>query len=350
MAEQKTEQPTQQRRQKARREGKFPSSRDLYSTVQFILAFSVALRAGEEIEQQMRALAGSLIQRAFSPAEMNIAQVVMLYQVNIWPLFKSLITDGAVVAGVALFLHLASTGFAFAAKQISPDLARFNVTERLSQLPQQNVSGLIKASVLLPIIAAIIYAEVSHRLPELANLELTSLGAGLVQAREMMTHMLWRISLALLALAVVDYARQRRRFMGSLRMTKQEIRDEVKENEGNPQMKLRIRRLQREAARKSMMKAIPKATAVIVNPTHYAVALQYEMNSKSVPTVVAKGKNYLAQLIRERAMEYEIPIIENKPLAQALYQAADVGQEIPAHLYRAVAEVLAYIYRTLSRR
>lgn len=350
MAEQKTEQPTQQRKQKARREGKFPSSRDLYSTVQFILAFSMALRAGYQIQQQMQVLVGSLIQGAFSPSEMTVAQATMLYQANIWPMFKSLITDGGVVAGAAFFLHLASTGFAFAGTQVSPDLARFNITERLKQLPQQNISGLIKSIVLLPIIAVIIYAEVSSRLPELTNLELTSLSAGLMQAREMMTHMLWRISLALFAMAVVDYAKQRRRFASSLRMTKQEIRDEVKENEGNPQMKLRIRRLQRDAARKSMMKAIPKATAVIVNPIHYAVALQYEMNSKSIPMVVAKGKNYLAQLIRERAMQYEIPIIENRPLAQALYQAADVGQEIPAHLYRAVAEVLAYIYRTLSRR
>ena len=166
----------------------------------------------------------------------------------------------------------------------------------------------------------------------------------------MLVTLLNRMCLVVLVLGVVDYARQRRRFMSDLRMSKQEIRDEMKENEGNPQMKVRIRRLQREAARRSMMKALPKATAVIVNPTHYAIAIQYEMNSKTVPTVVAKGRNYLAQLIRQRALEYEIPIVENKPLAQALYQAADVGQEIPPHLYRAVAEVLAYIYRTLNRQ
>jgi flagellar biosynthetic protein FlhB len=133
-------------------------------------------------------------------------------------------------------------------------------------------------------------------------------------------------------------------------MTKQEVRDEVKETEGNPQMKVRIRRLQRDAARRSMMKAVPKATAIVVNPTHYAVALRYEMDSRSVPAVVAKGKNFLAQLIRERATAYDIPIIENKPLAQALYHSVDVGQEIPPNLYRAVAEVLAHIYRTLNRR
>ena len=156
--------------------------------------------------------------------------------------------------------------------------------------------------------------------------------------------------MALFAVGLLDFARQRQRFQAELRMTKQEVRDELKETEGNPQLKLRIRRLQREAARRSMLKAIPKATAVVVNPTHYAIALHYEMDSKAVPQVVAKGKNYLAQVIREKAVEHDIPIIENKPLAQALYDAAEVGQEIPPHLYRAVAEVLAYIYRTLSRR
>ncbi|MGC2659042.1 MAG: EscU/YscU/HrcU family type III secretion system export apparatus switch protein [Bryobacteraceae bacterium] len=350
MADQKTEQPTQQRLQKARREGKFASSRDLYSTVQFVLAFSIALRAGEQLYRQMRVLFTSLIERAFSPAELTSSEARILYSASIWPVLKALIEDGALVAGAALFVHLASTGFSFAGKQVLPDPTRINPGSRLKQMPQQNWSALIKSALLLPIIAAIVYAEVSYRLPELANLELTSLGTGLIKAREMMVHLLWRISLALLVLAGVDYAKQRRRFTSGMRMTKHEIKDEVKENEGNPQMKMRIRRLQREAARKSMMKAIPKATAVVVNPTHYAVALQYEMNSKSIPMVVAKGKNYLALLIRQRAIEHEVPIIENQPLAQALYQAADVGQEIPAHLYRAVAEVLAYIYRTLSRR
>ena len=350
MAEQKTEKPTQQRLQKARREGKVATSRDLYSAVQFILAFVIALRVGEQFYRQMRVLFSSLIERAFSPAELTTGGLMILYKASIWPVFKSLVLDGAMVTGIAFFIHLASTGFALAGKQLFPDLKRLNFTERLKQLPQQNLSSLIKSIVLLPIIAVIVYAEVSYRLPELANLELTSLGAGLIHAREMMTHLLWRVGMALLVLALVDYAKQKRKFMSGLRMTKQEIRDEFKENEGNPQLKSRIRRLQREAARKSMMKAIPKATAVVVNPTHYAVALHYEMNSKSIPMVVAKGKNYLALLIRQRATEYEIPIIENRPLAQALYEAAEIGQEIPADLYRAVAEVLAYIYRTLSRR
>jgi flagellar biosynthetic protein FlhB len=124
----------------------------------------------------------------------------------------------------------------------------------------------------------------------------------------------------------------------------------MKDTEGNPQMKQRVRRIQRDRARKQMMKQVPTATAVIVNPTHYAVAIRYHMDSQAAPMVVAKGKNYLALRIKQKAIENQVPIIENPPLAQALYKSAEVGQEIPPQLYRAVAEILAYIYKLMNGR
>jgi flagellar biosynthetic protein FlhB len=146
----------------------------------------------------------------------------------------------------------------------------------------------------------------------------------------------------------VDLFRQMRRYQRELRMSKHEIREESKDVEGNPQMKGRIRRLQRERMRHQMMKDVPTATAVVVNPTHFAVAIRYQMDSMAAPVVVAKGKNYLALRIRQRAVENQVPIIENPPLAQALYKSVDVGQEIPPHLYRAVAEILAYIFKLMN--
>jgi flagellar biosynthetic protein FlhB len=162
--------------------------------------------------------------------------------------------------------------------------------------------------------------------------------------------MLWLAAGLFLLVGFVDLIWQRSRYAKQLRMTKQEIREEVKEQEGSPQMKMRIRRLQRDLARRSMMKEISTATAVIVNPTHYAVAIRYSVESGSAPRVVAKGKNYLAGRIRKRALEHQIPIVENPPLARALYASVDVGQEIPSHLYRAVAEILAYIYKLMNGR
>jgi flagellar biosynthesis protein FlhB len=139
-----------------------------------------------------------------------------------------------------------------------------------------------------------------------------------------------------------------RRHSKDLRMTKQEVREEMKDVEGNPQMKARIRRLQRDRARKQMMKEVPTATAVITNPTHFAVAIRYQIDSMAAPTVVAKGKNYLAMRIKQKAIDHQVPVVENPPLAQALYKSVDVGQEIPPHLYRAVAEILAYIFKLMN--
>ena len=159
-----------------------------------------------------------------------------------------------------------------------------------------------------------------------------------------------KASFALVLLGIVMLFRERGRYGGKLRMSKQETRDESKEIDGNPQTKARVRRLQRDMRRRNMMRDVPTATAVIVNPTHYAVAIKYEQGAMAAPLVVAKGKNYLAARIRQRAIENQVPIIENPPLAQALYKSVEVGQEIPAHLYRAVAEILAYIFRLMGRK
>ena len=149
---------------------------------------------------------------------------------------------------------------------------------------------------------------------------------------------------------LINFLRTQRQYASELKMSKQQIRDESKESEGNPHMKQRVRRLQRDMRRRNMMREVPTATAVIVNPTHFAVAIKYSTDSMAAPTVVAKGKNFLALRIRQRVIENQVPIIENPPLAQALYKSVDVGQEIPAHLYRAVAEILAYIYKLMNGR
>ncbi|HEY7304273.1 MAG TPA: EscU/YscU/HrcU family type III secretion system export apparatus switch protein [Bryobacteraceae bacterium] len=350
MPDQKTEQPTAHRLRKARQEGQFASSRDLIVSVQLIIALAVGVSMGSHLVSSIGRAAEALFRRAFLDRDVNAAEVPALFGAGLAPSLEALFAMGGLVTVLVLVVQLATTGFGFSFKPLMPDLGRLNPSPRLKRMAWQNLSSAAKALVLIPIIGVVLYAAIFPQLPELANLAMVGLGSGLKKASGMIGTLLWRLSLALLVIGVIDFARQRRRFTKDLRMTKQEIKDEMKEMDGNPQMKMRIRRLQRDIARRSMMKAVPKASVVIVNPTHYAIALHYEMNSKSVPTVVAKGKNYLAQLIREKAREHEVPIMENKPLAQALYQAVEVGQEIPPHLYRAVAEVLAHIYKSLNRR
>lgn len=157
--------------------------------------------------------------------------------------------------------------------------------------------------------------------------------------------LLFRVAVFLVILAGFDYAFEKYRFLEQLKMTKQEVREEFKEMEGDPLTKGRIRRIQRDMARKRMMADVPKADVVITNPTHFAVALTYKMDSMDAPKVIAKGVGFLALKIKELAREHDIPTVENKPLAQTLYKTVQVGDTIPASLYKAVAEILAYIYK-----
>jgi flagellar biosynthetic protein FlhB len=154
-----------------------------------------------------------------------------------------------------------------------------------------------------------------------------------------------RVAVLLIILAIGDYFFQKYRFTEQLKMTKQEIKEELKETEGDPVTKGRIRRIQRAMARKRMMADVPKADVVITNPTHYSVALSYQMESMDAPKVVAKGVGFLALKIRELAQEHGIPLVENRPLAQTLYKSVEIGESIPSDLYKAVAEILAYIYK-----
>jgi len=157
--------------------------------------------------------------------------------------------------------------------------------------------------------------------------------------------MCWKAAILLLVLGGADYGYQYFRFMRTNRMTKQEVKDETRNSEGNPEIKGRIRSMQRSLFRRRMMAAVPTATVVITNPTHYAMALEYRRGEMPAPRVVAKGKNLIARRIKAIAREHGVPIIENKPLAQALYKGANVGDLIPGALFDAVAEVLAYLIR-----
>jgi flagellar biosynthetic protein FlhB len=202
---------------------------------------------------------------------------------------------------------------------------------------------------LLAVVAVTIAVTVDGRVREQLALCRMSVADGLAAQAQTVSSLLWKAALFFLVWGSIDLARARRRYMNELKMTKQEIREEHRQNDGSPEVKMRIRRLRRELLRRRMMSQVAEATAVITNPTHYAVALKYDFGSSGAPRVVAKGKNFLALRIRQRAAEHQVPIVENPPLARALYAGTEVGSEIPANLYRAVAEVLAYVFRILGR-
>jgi flagellar biosynthetic protein FlhB len=343
----KTEQPTQRKLEKARKEGQFASAREFISALQFLVFLALLSAGGAKWFAQFRQTARALFRLAFRPelhAEDLLHAAYQVVQQHILPI----VIAGLGIASATVGFRLVTTQFGFSLQKLMPDGARFNPLARLRELPKQNLPALGQAIVLIPVFLWAVYAVARDKLDSLVALPLQSVESGVRFIGASMMDLFWKAAGLFLVFGCVDLFRHMRRHKQDLRMSKQEVREEMKEVEGNPQMKARIRRLQRDRARKQMMKEVPKATAVITNPTHFAVAIKYSLDSMAAPTVVAKGKNYLALRIKQKAIDNQVPIIENPPLAQALYKSVDVGQEIPPHLYRAVAEILAYIFKLMN--
>lgn len=346
---QKTEKPTKRRLDKARREGQFPASREFLAALQF-LTFVVLLAAGaSSFLNRAREMARYFLGAAFH-LQLTSHSLTGLYVRSVGNVFQPLLWMGTCLTGVALAAQLGSTRLGISFQKLAPDPKRLNPLEKIKKVPQQNVASFLQALLFLPLMGLAVYTIARSNLNAYAGLARVGIWPAIGLIGESLKNLLWKTAFLFLAIGCLDFLRVYRRHNKSLRMSKQEIREELKETDGNPQIKGRIRRIQRDLARRIMMKEVPKATAIIVNPTHYSVAILYQMESMAAPRVLAKGKNYLARRIRELAMQHELPIIENQPLAQALYKSAEVGQEIPPHLYRAVAEVLAYIFKLMNPR
>jgi flagellar biosynthetic protein FlhB len=349
MAEQRNEKPTKRRLDKARREGQFPSSREFLAGLQFLSFVILAGFGGAHFFERACELERYFLAAAFR-VQLTPHEVVSIYRTTLGHVFMPLLWMGVCLSCVSLAGQLGSTRLGLAFEKLAPDLKRLSPLQKIKNLPPQNMASFFQALVFLPLIAFAVYTIARDNLLAFAGLSQVGILPGLQVVAAAIKALLWKAAILFAFIGCLDFLRVYRRHNKSLKMSKQELRDESKETEGNPQMKGRIRRIQRDLARRNMMKDISKATAVIVNPTHYAVAIRYEMDSMAAPMVLAKGRNYLARRIREIAMDHQVPIIENQPLAQALYKSAEVGQEIPAHLYRAVAEVLAYIFKLMNPR
>jgi flagellar biosynthetic protein FlhB len=330
--EQKSEQPTQQRLKKAREEGNFPASREFISAVQFTGFVTLSVIYGGALIRQVGMLMHMLLAYAFS-GDVTLPRLMTLLRYEIVPRFVPLMLAGLALSALSLIAQLGTTQLGISLEKLMPDIKRLNPLKKLTSLPGQNLPIFLQALLLLPLIGYVVYYEATENLDSFLELPWMGPQPAIARIGSTIETLLWRAVALFLLVGICDLLWQRHRY------TKQQ---------GSPHIKQKIRRLQRDAARRNMMKAIPTATAVIVNPTHYAVAIKYAMDGSAAPKVVAKGKNYVAARIRKRAIEAGVPIVENAPLARALYTSVDVGQEIPTHLYRAVAEILAYIYKLMN--
>ncbi|GIU74410.1 MAG: flagellar biosynthesis protein FlhB [Bryobacteraceae bacterium] len=344
--DQRTEAPTPQRIRKARQEGRFVTSREMVFAALFLGWVLLLHATGLWMQPALHGF-GRLLRAAFQP-DTVIEALRFLPQATAGEAAMVFLVPSLGLAMLGLLAHLAITGFGFAPSKVTPDFSRLNPGSHLRDLPRKNMDQLVAAALMLPLVAGVGWLVVRSRWEEFLRLPLLSLDRGAAVVAGAISDLLWKAAALFLVWGAFDLFRQRRRYLRDLRMTKQEVREEYRQNEGSPEVKARIRRLRRELLRRRMMSEIPKASVVVVNPTHYAVALRYDRHSMAAPRVVAKGRNYLAQRIRQKAIEHHVPVVENPPLARALYRQVEVGREIPVELYRAVAEVLAYVFRLMQ--
>jgi flagellar biosynthetic protein FlhB len=307
-----------------------------YSGTSILMALSNMLRRMLILKVPLE-FSQEKIGEIFFACAMDVSRIVGLVAI-----LSFVIGIGANLAQGGLVFSTYRLGFHF--ENLSPA----NGVKRL--LPSTGLVELLKNLATIGIVsyfAYSIYRGAIHELPRF------TLMPPLEIARETGT-LVYRVAFKsgffLLAIAVVDYYWNRRRLDRDLKMTKQEVKDEAKNSEGNPEVRSKIRRRQRQLVIRNMMAKVPKADVVITNPTHYAVALNYDPKSMNAPTVVAKGMGFVALKIKELASQHKVPQVENKPLAQSLYKSAEVGQQIPASLFRAVAEVLAFVYKLRNSR
>lgn len=345
MAEQnKTEKATPRRRQKAREQGQVARSRDLVAGVGTMTAVLL-------LSWQLRAFAGdwrALLRGELEDAASQSEQLIPAWRDHL-EVFRGVVLAAGLSWLLATASGLAQGGLVIAPTALAPNLKRLNPGSKLGQLFSLSaLSRLLKS--LLPA-AAIVYFGVAvvardwFLLPALLH---ARPGAVLAFVGSHVLEVAWKASLVLLAWSAADYLLERQRHENELKMSRQDLRDEFKETEGNPAVKQRVRRLQRQARRRRMLKDVERAAVVVTNPTEFAIALEYRVDMDA-PVVVAKGRDLLAAQIKETARWHGIPLVENPPLAHALYRAVEVGQAIPPQLYTVVAEILAAIWRAQAR-
>lgn len=347
--QEKTEDATPRRREQSRKKGQVPRSQELNSAVVLLSALLGLYGLGGMLFQNLAGFTINTLEHSY--AFDVTASSLRIYMLDWARAFFSTVGPILIVVGVAaLAVSLGQVGFMVNEEAMKFKLERLDPLKGAKRiLSKRSLVELVKGLLKVGIVGYISYLVIA---PELSRIALLST-VGVGDTFRFIGFMVFKVgmctTLALLVMAIFDYVYQRWEHNQSIRMTKQEVKEETKQTEGDPQIRMRIRSLQRETARRRMMDAVPEADVVITNPTHYAIAIKYDMDEMNAPRVVAKGKNLIAQKIKEIAKNAGIPLVENKPLAQTLFRAVEVGQDIPEDLYRAVAEVLAYVFRLRGR-
>ncbi len=348
MSTDRTEKPTAKRLRDAREKGQLPRSRDLGQAGALLACVITLAWMGDRMAAILTtAIKSSLERMGDNPlAGVSAGEVTSLAVSNSFALAAIVGPVAAASILAVLALQTAQGGFVFASEALTFDFTKLSPVQGFKRLGfSQSGVELIKAMVAATVIGVLGWQAVRAMLDQSLGFARVNAVPAASVGWDGLLSLLRKAAIAMFVLAAADYGVQRWRFMKQQRMTKQEVRDEFRLQEGNPEVKGRVRRIQRDLVRRRMLAAVPSATVVITNPTHFAVALEYNRAVLPAPRVVAKGQSYMALRIREIARQHGVPIVENPPLARALYKGAEVGDVIPGPLFEAVAEVLAYLIR-----
>lgn len=341
----KTERATPKRRRETRNRGQVAKSIDLSTGIDILAAFFVFQFFGAGLFEQLQDVVRGSIQAAASPhmAEATFTDMGRATLLTVARLLLPILLSLAVIGYLSQFVQV---GPLWATDPLKPRLSKLNILKnaRRVMISQQAIVQLVKGFVKLAIVGGFMYFIARGQISELASLSQMPLRDAVSETVRLCLNLGMKCAFVLLALGVADYLYARRKYFADLRMTKEEVKEETRQAEGDPKIKNRQRRVRMEMFQR-MLRNVPTADVVVTNPTHYAVALKYDTLTMDAPRVVAKGKDLLAQRIKQLAAEHNIPVVENVPLAQALYKSCPVGREIPAFLYQAVAEVLAFVFR-----
>ena len=343
--QERTEKATPRKRSEARKKGQVGKSREIPSVAVLLAGLSTLYVFGAYMYSHITSLMQDTFSMIKSPS-LDLSESLTLGNIVVERFIVMLLPLMIAVFVTALLSNILQVGWLFSWEAVTPKLSKLDPIKGVQKLlSKQTLMELFKSLAKLAFVGVIAYLTVKgevDRLPSLAHMEVQAI---LLYILKIAFKIFVRVCMAMIVLAVLDYAFQKWQFEQQLKMTKQEVKEEFRRAEGDPLVKSRIKSIQYEVAKRRMMQEVPKADVVVTNPVHLAVALCYESAEMSAPRVLAKGAGGTAERIKILAREHHIPIVENRELARSLYKMVEIGNEVPSTLYQAVAEVLAYVYQ-----
>lgn len=347
-AGEKTEDPTAKRMSDAKKKGQTAKSQDLSAAIVILVGFFTLWVCGNNMYKALIQFTSFIFSNMVISTD--VESVIHLFFEIIVVLTKAMAPIMFAILAAGLALNYYEVGFIFTTEPLSFDLNRLNPINGMGRIfSKRAIMELFKSIAKVVVVGYFVYLYIIDQVIQMPKLIFMDLPSALSSIVDIIFKLAFEISAVLLIIGVIDFMYQKWQHKQELKMSKQDIKDEFKQSEGDPQIKGKIKQKQKQISMQRMMQEVPKADVIVTNPTHYAVALKYE-KGMTAPVIVAKGQDFIAQRIKKIAREAHVTIVENKPLARALYLSVEIGDVVPQELYKAVAEVLAYVYRLKKKK